>query len=79
MSTLTIRTVTTPDEPDEPIVSQVFSFGGAELWLTATDGTAFVEGTDVAQWTPGNMHGLAQLRDLAQLLAHPTVRALLNV
>lgn len=75
---ITVRTVTTPDEPGEPVVSQVFSFGLAELWITPDEGTAFVEGTDVAQWTPGNMHGLTQLRDLAALLADPTVRAILN-
>ena len=78
MSTLTIRTVVTPDEPDPPVVSQVFSFGGAELWLTPTDGTLFVENVDIAQWNPSNMHGLKQLRDLAALLAHPAVATLLN-
>lgn len=78
MSTLTIRTVRTPDEPGPPITSQVFSFGGAELWLTPTDGTLFVEDVDIAQWNAANLHGLTQLRDLAALLADPTVRAILN-
>lgn len=78
MSTLTIRTVVTPNEPDPPVVSQVFAFGGAELWITPTDGTLFVEDVDVAQWTQANRRGLKQLRDLAALLAHPDVATLLN-
>lgn len=74
MSTLT--TATTIEDGESLTIHQL---GSAQLWISAAqDGAVFIGENDIASWTPGNMHGLKQLRELAALLAHPTIAALLN-
>lgn len=75
MSTLTTATIV---EDGEPMV--IHQLGSVQLWVSAAnDGAVFLGENDIASWQPANLTGLAQLRDLAALLSHPTIAALLNV
>lgn len=75
-----MNTLTTATTIEDGESLTIHSLGSVQLWISATnDGAVFIGETDIASWTPTNLIGLAQLRDLAALLSHPTITALLNV
>ena len=73
-----VQSETTADEPGEPITETSYVCGEAELWVDNCGCvTVFVADTDIAYWHAKSMCGRGKLRDLAKLLSHPDVVALL--
>lgn len=73
----TLTTATTIEDGEPMIIHQL---GSVQLCISAAhDGAVFIGENDIASWQPDNLTGLTQLRDLAALLSHPTIAALLNV
>jgi hypothetical protein len=77
MTTLTTSIHTEPDPPNPDMEFSSLRIGEIELFTDrhAADGTLLIGECEALSWSPDNLAGLRQLRDLVLLIESPTGRA----